>query len=114
MAGRVDPFHAESDDLVLKFDEHAVEGLLVALAEFRLQCFESGDGAQGGQEFFYSRSLSGDEEIDPLRTKQNAPFEPEPVAFLLQPYAEFRKSGQFRKFVCSSIEDRHEGMLLEV
>ena len=45
MSSRVDPFHAKGDDLVLEFDEHAVEGLLVTLAQLGLQGLQSRDGS---------------------------------------------------------------------
>ena len=107
MAGRIDPLYPKGDDLLLELHEHPVEGLLLALADLRLQMLQPRDRTESAEYPFHGGHLSCYEEIDPLGTQQDAPLE-SPLATLgAELLAQLFEMLQLCKLIGGDVEDGH-------
>lgn len=108
VARGIDPLDTEGDDLLFDADEHAVEGLMLAFAEFDGEIGQAGNGAEFGGEFLDIRRKAGDEEIDALGAEEDGAFEVPFLAAGKEMRAPVFEIVEWRELICGDVvKNRH-------
>ena len=110
VGSRTNPFDAERDDLFLDPHQHAVEGLMIAVAHLWREFFQTWNRTQSCEQAIDHFLITGDEKVDSLGAEQNRAFQIPGLAAGLKLFPQILEPAQLGKAVGRNVGDhRHAG-----